>query len=125
MIYFLALIPATVLTLAGYFALFLSNRSEGGFRAFGKYLGFWAFTLAGLLMLGAIFAAAHAGGRCGMMHGWARHDLMHGPGPAGPTFGGACVCEPRDGMQPGEPAHGAPGAPQSSNSPNPVTPPTH
>ena len=29
MIYFLALIPATVLTIAGYFVLFLSARSEG------------------------------------------------------------------------------------------------
>jgi|SRR5271167_4943086 len=61
MIYFLALIPATALTIAGYFALYLSNRSEGAFRTFGKYLGFWAFTLAGLVILGAIFAAAHGG----------------------------------------------------------------
>ncbi len=61
MIYFLALIPATMLTVAGYFLLFLSNRSEGAFRSFGKYLGFWAFTLAALVILGAIFAAAHGG----------------------------------------------------------------
>ncbi|MFI4869316.1 MAG: hypothetical protein ACHQDD_08200 [Steroidobacterales bacterium] len=61
MIYFLALIPATVLTIAGYFVLYLSNRSEGAFRNFGKYLGFWAFTLAGLVVLGSIFAAAHGG----------------------------------------------------------------
>jgi hypothetical protein len=74
MIYFLALIPATALTIAGYFALYLSNRSEGAFRTFGKYLGFWAFTLAGLVVLGAIFAAAH-GGR----HWHARHE--------GPRFG--------------------------------------
>src|SRR6202023_3334557 len=51
MIYFLALIPATVLTIAGYFVLFLSARSEGALRTFGKYLGFWAFTLAGLVIL--------------------------------------------------------------------------
>ncbi len=61
MIYFLALIPATMLCVAGYFILFLSNRSEGAFRSFGKYLGFWAFTLAALVILGAIFAAAHGG----------------------------------------------------------------
>jgi len=61
MIYFLALIPATMLTVAGYFALYLSNRSEGAFRSFGKYLGFWAFALAALVILGAIFAAAHGG----------------------------------------------------------------
>jgi hypothetical protein len=69
MIYFLALLPATALTIAGYFVLFLSNRSEGAFRAFGKYLGFWAFTLAALVVLGAIFAAAHHGNHCHMMHG--------------------------------------------------------
>jgi hypothetical protein len=64
MIYFLALIPATVLTIAGYVVLFLSARSEGTLRTFGKYLGFWAFTLAGLVVLGAIFAAAHGHHRC-------------------------------------------------------------
>jgi hypothetical protein len=68
MIYFLALMPATGLTVAGYFALYLSHRSEGAMRAFGRYLGFWAFTLAGLVVLGAIFAAAH-GGRGGAMIG--------------------------------------------------------
>jgi hypothetical protein len=64
MIYFLALIPATVLTIAGYVVLFLSARSEGALRTFGKYLGFWAFTLAGLVVLGAIFAAAYGHHRC-------------------------------------------------------------
>ena len=85
MIYFLALIPATALAVAGYFVLFLSHRSEGAFRAFGKYLGFWAFTLAGLVILGAIFAAAHGHGRWGMMH----PRMGAGPGWAGP-----CACEP-------------------------------
>jgi hypothetical protein len=61
MIYFLALLPATALTIAGYFVLFLSARTDGPLRTFGKYLGFWAFTLAGLVILGAIFAAAHGG----------------------------------------------------------------
>ena len=64
MIYFLALIPATALTIAGYVVLFLSARSEGTLRTFGKYLGFWAFTLAALVVLGAIFAAAHGHHRC-------------------------------------------------------------
>ncbi|HLW24611.1 MAG TPA: hypothetical protein VKT22_09660 [Steroidobacteraceae bacterium] len=83
MIYFLALIPATGLTIAGYFVLFLSNRSEGAFRAFGKYLGFWAFTLAGLVLLGAIFAAAHGGHHHCMGEGW-----MHGRSDAPPYFPG-------------------------------------
>ncbi|MGH8268151.1 MAG: hypothetical protein ACRETS_12590, partial [Steroidobacteraceae bacterium] len=63
MIYFLALLPATALAIAGYFVLYLSARSEGSLRAFGRYLGFWAFTLSGLVILGAIFAAAHGAHR--------------------------------------------------------------
>ena len=69
MIYFLALIPATALTIAGYFVLFLSTRADGSLRSFGRYLGFWAFTLAALVILGAIFAAAH--------HGHRAHALRH------------------------------------------------
>jgi hypothetical protein len=76
MIFLLALLPATALTVAGYVALFLSGRSEGRMRSFGKYLGFWAFTLAGLVILGAIFAAAHGHGHCPWHHGmderWSR-----------------------------------------------------
>jgi hypothetical protein len=63
MLYLLALLPATAITIAGYFALYLSARSEGSMRTFGRYLGYWAFTLAGLVILGAIFAAAHHGHR--------------------------------------------------------------
>ena len=76
MIYFLALLPATALTIAGYFALFLSTRSEGGMRSFGRYLGFWAFTLAALIILGAIFAAAHGHRQCPMS--W-RHGMDERP----------------------------------------------
>ena len=114
MIYFLALIPATALTIAGYFALFLSTRMEGGLRTFGKYLGVWAFTLAALVVLGAIFAAAHGSRHHGMgMHG------MHGPGfmhrQWHPGFG-----PPPEGGPP--PPPGAPGAPGSE--PTPPVPPT-
>jgi hypothetical protein len=79
MIYFLALIPATMLTIAGYFVIYLSLRSEGGFKAFGKYLGFWAFTLAALVILAAIFAAAH-----GRYHGHMYGRRYGGPGLYGP-----------------------------------------
>jgi len=87
MIYFLALIPATALCIAGYFVFYLASRSAGSFQKLGKYLGFWAFTLAGLVVLGSIFAAAHAG-RCGdmrAMHGMCpvhgMHERMHGGWP--------------------------------------------
>ena len=87
MIYLLALVPATALTVAGYFVLYLSARSEGALRTFGRYLGFWAFTLAGLVILGALFAAAAHGGRHGprflmRMHG--EQTCPHG----GPAVGG-------------------------------------
>ena len=73
MIFFLALIPATMLTMVGYAVIYLANRSEGGFKAFGKYLGFWAFTLAVLMLLGSLICATHCGGR---MHAM----MMHGHG---------------------------------------------
>jgi hypothetical protein len=76
MIYLLVLLPATALTVAGYVALFLSARSEGAMRSFGKYLGFWAFTLAALLILGAIFAVAHRGHHCPM---FGMHERMPNP----------------------------------------------
>jgi hypothetical protein len=98
MIYFVALLPATALTIAGYFVLYLANRSEGALRSFGKYLGFWAFTLAGLIVLGAIFAAAHHGGRHGGMIGAQSMDggMMHGPWRGDRRFCGPRVQEPRD-----------------------------
>ena len=70
MIFLLALIPATMLTVAGYFVLFLSHRAEGSLRSFGRYLSIWAFALAGLVALGGLFAAGH-------MHG--AHPGMWGP----------------------------------------------
>ena len=85
MIYFLALLPATALTIAGYFVLYLSARSEGALRAFGRYLGFWAFTLAGLVILGSMFAAAHGHRHCPFfaMHGMHErmYERMHGAWP--------------------------------------------
>lgn len=75
MIFLVALIPATGLTVAGYLVLYLAGRSEGSLRTFGRYLGFWAFTLAGLVVLGGMFAAGH-------MHRehqgfWGMHEEMH------------------------------------------------
>lgn len=74
MFFLVALIPATALTVGGYVALFLSNRSEGPLKTFGHYLGIWAFVLAGLVVLGGMFAQGH-------MH--RMHEGMWG-GPGGP-----------------------------------------
>lgn len=94
MIYLLALLPATALTIAGYFLLYFSARAEGGLRTFGKYLGFWAFTLAGLVILGAILAAAHGHRMRGM------HDGMRG-GMHCPWMGPGPWMGPHPGMGPG------------------------
>lgn len=113
MIYFLALIPATALTVAGYFVFYLSHRSEGAFRAFGKYLGFWAFTLAALVILAAIFSAAHGGyhgARFGEHGGYGR--LHAGPGFFGPRREG-----PRGPRQPGQTAPQGPAAAPGATSP--------
>jgi hypothetical protein len=99
MIFFVALVPATMLTVAGYVVLYISSRSEGGLKSFGRYLGFWAFTLAALVVLGSFLAAAHGGGmhccrmhggggegmsgQCPIMHPW--HHPMPGMGPAMPV----------------------------------------
>jgi hypothetical protein len=98
MIYFLALIPATMLTIAGYFVIYLSLRSEGALRAFGRYLSFWAFTLAALVILAAVFAAAH-GRHYGHMHG-----RWHG----GPGFYGPPVVIPPGAAPPAAPNPAAP-----------------
>jgi len=122
MIYFLALLPATALTIGGYFALYLAARSEGGMRAFGKYLGFWAFTLAGLVILGAIFAAAHHHHRgMGRMHHgmYERMDRAWRAGPHSfpPGMGPQRFGAPPEGRMPPPPG-GAPAAaaPSSSSS---------
>jgi hypothetical protein len=113
MIYFLALIPATGLVIGGYLVFYLSGRSEGAFRTFGKYLGFWAFTLAALVILGAIFAAAHRGhhGHRGMsgMRGGA-YGRMHPPWP-GPRFFRPGMPVQRFGMRQAVPNGAGPSGP--------------
>jgi len=132
MIYLLALIPATGLTVAGYFVLYLSQRSEGNLRAFGKYLGFWAFTLAALVILAAIFAAAHGGRHRAMMRVREPAGMMYPrPWQGGPRFfmprrGGPPEGGQLGGVQPGGPVEGAARAPAGaaqSATPNPAPAP--
>ena len=105
MLFLVALIPATALTVGGYVALFLSNRSEGSLKTFGHYLGIWAFVLAGLVVVGGGFAAGH-------MH--RMHEAMwagHG-GPGCPWM------DQRERMEPGPP----PGKGASPEAPVPGAP---
>jgi hypothetical protein len=98
--FLIALIPATMLVIAGYFALYLSHRSEGALRSFGRYLGFWAITLAGLVVLGSLFATAYLG-RGGMMRLHERHMPMRGHWQGEPAFFRELPGEPGDGPPPG------------------------
>jgi hypothetical protein len=107
MIYFLALIPATALAVAGYLVLFVSNRSEGSLRTFGRYLGFWAFTLAGLVILGAIFAAAHGARHGGMMGDRGLYGHPHDPWPGEPRFCAPRMEGPPGGDRPGDAQRGS------------------
>jgi hypothetical protein len=80
-IFLLALIPATGLTVAGYVVLYLSARSEGRQRTFGRYLGYWAFTLAALVLIGALLAAVHHHRHAGMFGAhcpWQEHRELPG-----------------------------------------------
>lgn len=77
----LLIVPATALALAGYFALYLSNRSEGSLKSLGKYLGIWAFALAVLLTIVSIVGVTMR-----LMHDGPRRDrggfgMMHRYGP--------------------------------------------
>jgi hypothetical protein len=119
MLFLLALIPATALTVGGYVALYISGRSEGSLKTFGRYLGIWAFVLAGLVALGGMFAAGHmhrmhegmwggpGGPHCPFMERrdddrmWERRDRMDGGGePARP---GAPPAAPAPAAQPNPP----------------------
>jgi hypothetical protein len=115
MIFLLALIPATALTVAGYVALFLSHRSDGALRTFGRYLGIWAFVLAALVALGGMFAAGHMRAHGGM---WGPHSGVHCPWmrerPDGPRAESREMSRepPPDGVPPSpSPAANPPGAP--------------
>ena len=119
MIFLLALIPATGLTVAGYVALFLSHRSEGGLRTFGRYLGIWAFILAGLVVLGGMFAAGHMH----RMHAemWGAHDGRYCPWMEGRDADRGWERQERGA--PGAPPEAAPPPPAETKAPAGPPPP--
>ena len=57
MIFFISLIPATVLVVVGYFVIYTATRAEGGVKGLGKYLGAWIFFLAGVSILAGLYAS--------------------------------------------------------------------
>ncbi len=75
--FFFSLIPATILAVVGYFILYASQKSDGKTAAFGKFLSFWVFLLAALVILGgvagSIFGFRHMDGmrhKDGMSRYW-------------------------------------------------------
>jgi hypothetical protein len=46
MCFFFSLIPATILTVIGYFVLFSSTKAEGNVKKFGQILAIWLFIVA-------------------------------------------------------------------------------
>src|SRR5712672_1439722 len=109
MICLLALVPATMLTVAGYAVLYLAHRSEGNLKAFGRFLGFWSFTLAALLVLACLFMAAHMHSMM-WMHGC---PVQMAPGQEGP--------KPWGYLPPGNPP--PPAAPDEQPAPPPKSAP--
>jgi hypothetical protein len=118
MIFLVALIPATALTVAGYVALFLSHRSEGALQTFGRYLGIWAFALAGLVVLGGMFAAGHLRAMHEGM--WDRPGGMHCPWME--RGDGDRMWERRERGEPGA-GPGSPAAPGEGPPPGAPAPP--
>lgn len=56
MLLLFSLVPATTLSVIGFFVLFTSTRAEGALRRFGQYLAIWHLFLAGVLVLGGLLA---------------------------------------------------------------------
>lgn len=50
-----SLMPATFWAIVGYFLLFSSTRSEGRLKTLGQVLAVWAFVIAALIPVAAIF----------------------------------------------------------------------
>jgi hypothetical protein len=57
MIFLLSLLPTTAFVVVGYFLVYTSTRAEGALKRFGQYLGVWVFFLAGVTILGGLFAS--------------------------------------------------------------------
>jgi len=121
MLFLVALIPATALTVGGYVALFLSHRSEGSLKTFGRYLGIWAFVLAALVVLGGMFAAGHMH----RMHAgmWDARGGPHCPFMDRRDDDG--MWERRERLDPGAPPARPPAGPPEppAGRPNPPSPP--
>ena len=79
------ILHATALVVIGFFVAFAAQRASGRLSAFGRYLSYWHYLLAVLVVeLGALFAHRHGVGMMGHREG----GWMHGPGqmsPSGPA----------------------------------------
>lgn len=114
MIFLLALLPATMIAIAGYGALFLSERSVGNLRTAGRLLGFWTFTLSALVVIGGIIGAA----RAPHLRELRMRSLRMNPAAMRPGPGMPQGMQP--GLQPGPQPNGPPGPAPQPGSPPPA-----
>ncbi len=56
MCFFFSLIPATIITVIGFFVLFTSTKAAGGVRTFGRILAIWVFIIATFPLMGGTYA---------------------------------------------------------------------
>ena len=55
MCFFFSLIPATIITVIGFFVLFASTKAEGGVRTFDRILAIWVFIIATFPPMGGAY----------------------------------------------------------------------
>lgn len=58
MCFFFSLVPATFWLVIGYVVLYLSTRSDGPAKTFGRGLAIWAFMISGVIVLAGAYVTA-------------------------------------------------------------------
>lgn len=112
------LLLATMLVVAGYIVLCYSTQAQGQLQTFGKYLSYWVFLLAAVVIIGSL-SAPYFGGRPFGMRMMGEHMGGYGPG----TMMGRSMPQMHDGqLAPQPPAATEPPLPEKTE---PAKPPSN
>ncbi len=76
MTFFVGLLPATLFAVLGYIVLYCAIKSDGAFRAVGRFLAIWLFIAAAFPLLGGAYVTLSDFPLLEMMG--ERHDAIHG-----------------------------------------------